>query len=141
MHSLLLTVDGSRAATNAVKYVINLLHNGYSAHVHVLHVLPIVFPVSDFEFPDYALIEKAQKQQAKHILDAACKLLEEAGIEHTRHVESGPISQTIVNYANKHHCEQIIMGTRGMSTFGNWILGSTATQVAHLANMPVTLVK
>ena len=33
------------------------------------------------------------------------------------------------------------MGTRGMGTIANLALGSVATKVIHLANIPVTLVK
>ena len=33
------------------------------------------------------------------------------------------------------------MGTRGMRALGNLALGSTATKVIHLAEVPVTLVK
>ena len=141
MQTLLLPLDGSTPSYNAVKHVISLLRDGCSAHVHVLHVLPIVVPMDELQLTDYALIEKAQKKQAKRILDTACKLLDEAGVEYTRHTETGPVSQTIAEHARKRHCDQIIMGTRGMGAFGNWVLGSTATQVAHLSEVPVTLVK
>jgi nucleotide-binding universal stress UspA family protein len=33
------------------------------------------------------------------------------------------------------------MGTRGMSPIRNLVLGSVATQLIHLADIPVTLVK
>ena len=33
------------------------------------------------------------------------------------------------------------MGTRGMGAMGNLILGSVATKVIHLVDVPVTLVK
>ncbi len=35
----------------------------------------------------------------------------------------------------------IVMGTRGMGALANLALGSTATKVVHLAEVPVTLVK
>jgi nucleotide-binding universal stress UspA family protein len=35
----------------------------------------------------------------------------------------------------------IAMGTRGMGTIGNLLMGSVATKVVHLASVPVTLVK
>jgi nucleotide-binding universal stress UspA family protein len=33
------------------------------------------------------------------------------------------------------------MGTRGMGAIGNLVLGSVATKVIHLTEVPVTLVK
>jgi len=37
--------------------------------------------------------------------------------------------------------DQILMGTHGHGTLGTFFLGSVAQRVAHLAPMPVTLVK
>jgi nucleotide-binding universal stress UspA family protein len=44
------------------------------------------------------------------------------------------------------HCDQIIMGTRGLGAGGvaaisGLLLGSIATKVLHLVDVPVTLVK
>ena len=38
-----------------------------------------------------------------------------------------------------HNCSQIVMGTRGMSAIANLVIGSTANQIVHLAEVPVTL--
>jgi hypothetical protein len=35
----------------------------------------------------------------------------------------------------------IVMGTRGMTAFGQMLLGSVASRVVHFAAVPVTLVK
>jgi len=35
----------------------------------------------------------------------------------------------------------IVMGTRGMGTVANLVLGSVATKVIHLSHIPVILVK
>ena len=68
-------------------------------------------------------------------------MLDEAGIQYAFRIELGPIAETIAQYAQNNQCEQIIMGTRGMSAISNLILGSVATKVIHLAHAPVTLVK
>jgi nucleotide-binding universal stress UspA family protein len=141
MHCILIPVDGSESALKAVKHAIAMVHDGYAAYIHILYVIPLVFPMDEMQPPDYSLIEKAQKQQAQRILDSVGKLLDDAGIEYTRHMEEGPVSARIVDWAHSRKCDGIIMGTRGMSALGNWILGSTASQVVHLADIPVTLVK
>lgn len=118
-----------------------MVHDGYAAYIHILYVIPLVFPMDEMQPPDYSLMEKSQKQQARKVLDSVSQLLDDAGIEHTSHIEEGPVSTRIVNYAHTRKCDAIIMGTRGMGALGNWILGSTASQVVHLADIPVTLVK
>jgi nucleotide-binding universal stress UspA family protein len=37
--------------------------------------------------------------------------------------------------------DQIVIGSRGLGAIGKLVLGSVATKVAHLARVPVTLVK
>jgi nucleotide-binding universal stress UspA family protein len=47
----------------------------------------------------------------------------------------------IAQYAKEKGCDQIVMGTRGLGTVQGLLLGSVATKVIHLANVPVMLVK
>jgi nucleotide-binding universal stress UspA family protein len=37
--------------------------------------------------------------------------------------------------------DQVVIGSRGLGAIGRLVLGSVATKVAHLARVPVTLVK
>lgn len=141
MHCILIPVDGSESSIKAVKHAIAMVHDGFSAHIHLLHVMPLVYPMDELQPPDYDLIEKAQKNQARKILDTTGKLLEDAGVEHTEHIQEGLVAEAIVEYAHQHKCDAIIMGTRGMNAFSNWILGSTANRVVHASEIPVTLVK
>ena len=57
------------------------------------------------------------------------------------HVEIGDPGETIASYASAHGCDEIVMGTGGIGTIGNLLVGSVATKVIQLANMPVMLVK
>ena len=141
MHSLLIPVDGSESSLKALRHVITMVHDGYSAHIHLLHVMPLVYPMDELQPPDYDLIEKAQKKQGRKILDGAGKLLKDAGLEYSEHMQEGLVPEAIVEYAHIHKCDAIIMGTRGMNAFSNWILGSTANRVVHASAVPVTLVK
>jgi len=141
MHLILIAVDGSEPSLRAVRHAISTILEGLSAEIHVLNVQPVIILLGEFPVPDYVLIEKAQKEQAQAILKSACSLLDEAGLKYTKHYEIGVVSQVIVDYAKKHSCDSILMGTRGMGSFGSWVLGSISNQVVHLADVPVTLVK
>ena len=46
--------------------------------------------------------------------------------------------EALVNFARKG--DEIVMGTRGLGRVGNLLMGSVATRVVHLAEVPVTLV-
>ena len=141
MHCILIPVDGSETALKAVKHAIAMVHDGFAAYIHILHVMPLIYPMDELQPPEYGLIEKAQKQQARRILHAVAQLLDDAGIEYTEHDNEGLVSEKIVEYAHTRKCDGIIMGTRGMNAFNNWLLGSTANRVVHASDIPVTLVK
>ncbi len=141
MHTILIPVDESQAAMRAIQYAIATIKEGLVAEIHVLNVQPPILTFGEFPVYDFALVEKAQKRHAKQVLAVSCKALEEAGLQHSRHTEIGLVAPTIIEYAQQHQCDMIIMGTRGIGAFGNLVLGSTANQVVHQAKIPVTLIK
>jgi nucleotide-binding universal stress UspA family protein len=57
------------------------------------------------------------------------------------HIVVGHAGQTIANHASHWGCTRIVMGTRGLGALANVVVGSTALQVMHLSEIPVTLVK
>ncbi|MGI8317078.1 universal stress protein [Halobacillus mangrovi] len=55
-----------------------------------------------------------------------------------KHGEPGP---TIVNYANEENFDIVIIGSRGLNTLQEMVLGSVSHKVAKRANCPVMIVK
>lgn len=141
MHTILVPVDDSKQARNALKHAISMVNLCPTAEIHVINVQPAILPLGELPLMDADIIEKMQHEEAKKVIKSACDLLDKAGVKHSKHMATGAISSTIINYAKSHHCDSIIMGTRGMGAFGNWVLGSIANQIVHLAEVPVTLVK
>jgi nucleotide-binding universal stress UspA family protein len=84
---------------------------------------------------------KTTSQRAREILAPAVTRLERTRLAHEVHVAWGQPAKEIARAAKRLRCTGIVMGTRGMGATGNLLLGSTATQVVHLAKTPVTLVK
>lgn len=141
MHTILVPVDGSVHARNALKYAISIAKQCLVAEIHVINVQPVLLPLGELPLMDVDMIEKMQYEEAKKVVKAACYMLDKAGLKHSKHIAIGSVSSTIINYAKDNACDSIIIGTRGMSAFGSWVLGSIANQVVHLADVPVTLVK
>jgi nucleotide-binding universal stress UspA family protein len=67
--------------------------------------------------------------------------LRDAGLSCNVHIEPGDAAQTIVEVAQRRDCTRIVMGSRGLGSIGNLVLGSVAYKVLQLAPIPVTLVK
>jgi nucleotide-binding universal stress UspA family protein len=80
------------------------------------------------------------REEGEKMLAAARGLLDAAGITYAPHILVGPIAETIVAHARGSGCHMICMGTRGMTALSNVVMGSTATKVLHLADVPVVLV-
>lgn len=138
MSTLLVPVDGSPIALRAVEYAASIAKRA-SADVWVINVqLPVRAEEKDI---DRAEIERYLQSQGQPILDAATAILRNQGVPHQARVAIGEIAQTIVGTAQEVRAQQIVMGSRGMSALAGLVLGSNATKVIHLTQVPVTIVK
>ncbi|MNT68824.1 Universal stress protein family protein [compost metagenome] len=74
-------------------------------------------------------------------MQAASALLSNAGVPFETHIETGAAAETIARVASETGANEIYMGTRGLGSVSALFLGSVATAVLHLTELPVTLVK
>jgi nucleotide-binding universal stress UspA family protein len=74
-------------------------------------------------------------------LEGARELLRKTGVPHEARVLLGDPAPTIAAAAKELGCDEIVMGTRGLNPVVGVVLGSVATRVVHLTDLPVTLVK
>src|SRR5690606_20077944 len=109
-----------------------------------IHVITVQLPIASGNIKRYFSaedIEAYYQDEGQKAFEPIQHLVDHAGVTCSVKVLVGQIAETIVEYADMHACDQIIMGTRGLGRIGNLALGSIATKVIHLANIPVTLVK
>ena len=93
------------------------------------------------EFVSEERINKHYYEEAMKILAPAEQLASEAGVRFTAKTLAGTPAQKIAECVDTEHCDHIVMGTRGLGNLGNLVLGSIATKVIHLVDVPVTVVK
>ncbi len=142
MPKVLVAFDGSKSALRALQYAIKLAQQNRLVSIHVVHAHeePLVYG----EIEVYVSREKMaelQRQHSNEVLAAADKRLRKAAVPYTKEVLVGHIAEVIAKRADKLRCDSIVMGTRGMSAIISLVMGSVATKVVHLANVPVTLIK
>ena len=141
MKTILVPIDGSNNSMRAVDYAIAQCEHGPTA-VHILNVEP---PLDNYgmvrAYMSRQQHNKAMKARADGILRRAVRRVGSARVHCKTHAAIGDVAATIAATARRLRCESIVMGTRGMGSLGNLLLGSVATKVIHLAHVPVTLVK
>ena len=140
MKKILVPVDGSVGSDRAVQYVIGLAREGLELDVHLMNV-PISLESAYLRgFLAQELIDDYHRRKADKAFESAAALLDHARVKYRRVVMVGDAAEAIANHAADGF-DGIVMGTRGMGSVANLVLGSTAVGVVHLADVPVTLVK
>ena len=140
-HRILLAIDGSEASTKAVEYVCAL----HDAHVPFdVRLLNVQIPIASGNvrrLVSQTIIDTYIHDEGMQALDAAKKALQSAGIPFRDEILIGHAGEAIVREALQRGCTRIVMGTRGHGVLASIIVGSTALQVLHRSELPVTLVK
>jgi len=82
--------------------------------------------------------------EAHQAVDEGVSALRQAGVEaegEVRDTTFGHAAREIIEDANEHDADIIIMGSRGRSDLAGLVLGSTAHKVIHLADRPVMVIR
>ena len=136
---ILIAVDGSKASLKAVQLLID--HCDWYREPPEVELLAVHLPVPKVGHLNKAQLERYYQEEGEAMLRPAKKKLDAAGIAYQARVLVGPVAETLVKHARDKRCELIYIGTRGMSELGKALVGSTATKVLHISDVPVLLVK
>jgi nucleotide-binding universal stress UspA family protein len=141
VHRILLAVDGSEPSAKAVEYVCALRQSAVPVQVRLLNVQIFMASGNVRRFISQEAIDAYCQAEGEAALTPARKALQAAGLSCDEVVVTGHVAQTIVKEAMQSGCTRIVMGTRGHGAIANIFVGSSALQVMHLSEIPVTMVK
>ena len=141
MKTILVPVDGSDNSLRAVKAAITAIKEMGQANLHLITVQLRIASGNVKSFFSAEAINSYYQDEGRNALLSAKALLDEAGVQYSEEILVGQVGATIADYAKKHHCDQIIMGTRGLGSISGMVLGSVTTKVLNLTDVPVTLIK
>ena len=137
---VLVPVDGSEPARRATLHVLDLAARGLSVDVHLLNVRLAVRGVAA-SLVSTGDLENCHREEGMKALEESGQLIETAGLKPHAHVCVGDSGAMILAFATRLHCEQIVMGTRGLGPVSELLLGSVARDVVGGSAVPVTLVR
>jgi nucleotide-binding universal stress UspA family protein len=138
---ILLPVDGSEGALEAVRHALRLVRGGLHASFVLANVQE---PASLYEVVvahDAAVIEQVAEAAAAHSLAPAQALLAAAGVAFETEIGHGNPGQVLVEIAEQVGADLIVLGARGQDANERGALGSTAEVVLRHAAAAVTTVK
>lgn len=142
MMKLLIAMDGSEVSLRALQFAIKQTQGLANAQINLINVQdptpPHIAAKSGMTTDDWLVIHQ---EAGNRMLEPATAALRAAGVHYSSSVAVGAPAEEVVRRANELGCDQIVMGTRGMSAIAGLLMGSVATRVVHLAHCPVTLVK
>ena len=143
LRRVLLAVDGSEGAGQAVRQLLSLAGNLRQPEDLDVHVLNVQRPVSGdvSRFVPGGTIEDYYRERSAKTLEPARELLRSVGLKFTEHRRVGDPGPSIAGMANELGCDLIVMGTRGLGTHTAAPLGSVARATAEHATKPLLLVK
>ena len=141
---ILVAVDGSKSSMDAADYAIDMakIFNAQLTTLTVSHISMSSYGLATL--PD--AIKQAKEKHAlesKQWFDKVSQNAKHNDVQIRTEVIDSQMSVdgTIVEYAESHDIDLIILGTKGRSGIKKLLLGSVATGVVKYATCPVMVVK
>jgi nucleotide-binding universal stress UspA family protein len=141
---LLIAIDGSEFSQAALRNVIARPWNA-GTEVKVLHVVEPPSLLIGREMgaydPEFEMVWKALREQAKDLVEKAAGKLRAAGFQvSTELVEGDPKSQ-ILDSAKEWHADMIVLGSHGWSGLNRFLMGSVSEGVVRHAHCSVEIIR
>ena len=155
LRHILLVSDGSFYSQRAASYL-SKFPLPEKVEIGVLHALaPMPNPITtgaymggwhEIPYPaqsqeEIALEMEKQADEGATLLDKTCSLLLRKGLESTPVMVRGDAATEIIEYADAEDVDLIVAGSRGLSTFQGWLMGSVSRKLVHYANCSVLIVR
>ncbi len=134
---ILIPLDGSEFAEAALPHA-RALAACTGAELVLLRVA--VQPLYGSISPDSSPSIRADTEaEASAYLDRVAGELRAAGFRVTAETCTGPVAETILDYAAGIRADLIVMSTHGRSGLARWFIGSVADKIVRGARLPVLL--
>ena len=135
MKRILVGFDGSEGSKQALNKSISLLDE--KGELVILAVIP---SPSEKTFVDKEMY-KTIKKKAEDMIDELVSDLGQQDFTVKGIIEKGDPSVQIINLSNSLNIDLIVLGSKGTSKIGQYLLGSVANKVVQYAHKPVMVVR
>jgi len=140
---VLVPLDGSKLAEDALQHALNLLGpEGKVTLVSAVDIpeVPIYGYYPPTTVPDYESAKDDLLPQAKSYLEGIAGGLEKQGVTVNIEAHVGEPAHVITEIAQKYHVDAIVMSTHGRSGLSRWLFGSITNKVLSAKPCPVYVI-
>lgn len=141
MYKLLIAIDGSDASMQGLRHGLELARSGLGAHFVLANVQT---PATLYEMVvahDAEVVRKVAQEAGAHLLERAAALTALAGVPHETVVVIGEPANSLLELAQLHACDAVILGAQGHGKLAGALMGSVSQQMVQRCPVPVTVVK
>lgn len=134
---------GSPWSQRAFELAVNMAKAYHIELVVVAVLTPAYVPEKKAPFGIGAVsgADEDVRQFAKRVLEQAASVAQANGIKPVCELREGRAADEILNSAQEHQCDLIIIGSRGLRGAGGVTLGGASNEVVLKAPVPVMVVK
>ena len=142
MLRILIAVDGSTLALDAVHHALELVRRGNMQATLVLGHVQEEASLLELATQGADVVAQASMEAAQDLMASAVALVEAAGVPYETDVALGnSVSATLADMAERCGCDALIIGARGLGGLQGALLGSVSQALVHQSPVPVTVVK
>ncbi len=141
---ILVPVDGSDPSWKALEYAAEIGRK-FNSDLIIAHIIQPFYNAGFLAIPidsNFLATQVADmNKNAEKILRAASEKVGNFPGKIDIKIENGHPSERILSLAKEHHCDTIVIGSRGLSGIAEFVLGSVSSNIAQYAKVPVFIVK
>jgi nucleotide-binding universal stress UspA family protein len=135
---VLVPVDGSDPSDEALEHGLEQFGDDELVALHVMDPVDGATAWGPGSAEDWI---STAEEHAESVLETASDLAAEAGVEVTTDTAIGRPAHAIVEYADEHDIDHIVVGSHGRDGISRVLLGSVAETVVRRASVPVTVAR
>lgn len=135
---ILLASDGSDNAVRAAKEAVKVAFNNKESIINVVYVI-------DMDKSKYDILHSNSKEEVdierRKKNSKVIQYLNKSNVNYKTTILRGQPGPEIVKYANEQNADIVVIGSRGLNTFQEMVLGSVSHKVMKRVNCPALIVK
>lgn len=137
-NKILLAADGSTHSLKAAEKAVELAKNNPNAFIHVIYVVDGKTSKEDVLRNWNKLDTESKRREKMAFIE---RKAQNEGVKYEIKIIRGEPGPTIVKYANDFDYDIVVIGSRGLNTMQEMVLGSVSHKVAKRTKCPVLIVK